>query len=63
MATDLGKMCYFVEVLFLQNIEYHGYRANNVIGFRFGSAASEYCNGGSLRDHKLYIVYEMVFER
>jgi len=60
MATDLGKMCNFVEVLFLQNIEHHGYRANNILGYRFGR---EYCNSGSLRDHKLYIVYEMVFER
>jgi hypothetical protein len=63
MATDLGKMCNIVEVQFLQNIEHHGYRANIVLGFRFGSTASGYCNSSSLSYHKLCIVYEMVFER
>ena len=35
MATDLGKMCDIVEVLYLQ--KNHGYGANIVLGFRFGS--------------------------
>jgi len=33
------------------------------LDFGLVATVSEYCNSGSLKDHKLYIVYEMVFER
>ena len=33
------------------------------LDFGLVTTVSEYCNNDSLRDHKIYIVYEMVFER
>jgi len=61
MATELGKMCNIVEVLFLQNLM--ATARTSYVDFGFVATANENCNSDSLRDHKLYTVYKMVFER